>query len=302
MVHLKSLSALASVAAAATLISALPAQASVETLPTETLTEVATPDVVEPLAAEITDLGATLVEVIPTDAVAEVPMAEVPMAEIPTAEIPTEGTSELVEAIPADAATTAGLLTEPAVPVAFQISEDALISFDNAGLQSALNESITESAPTLDEGVEGVELAQSSRRGYASVSPAYLGVAGNVGFGDPDSAIGDFGVNVISKISLGPRFSLRPGFFISERFTNFAIPLTYNFNVLSARGVRFQPYVGAGVDVPFNGNTALMLNAGADVPISRAFTLNAATNVRVTSGFGLGFSLGVGYNLPFIFE
>lgn len=299
MVHLKSLSALASVAAAATLVSALPAQANVETLPTATLTEVVTPDLTEPLAAETTDLGETLVEVIPTEAVAEVPMAEVPMAEVPLAEIPTEGASEWVEAIPANAATTAGLLTESAIPVAFQISDEALISFDNAGLQAALNESITESAPTLDE---GVELAQSSRRGYASVSPAYLGVAGNVGFGDPDSAIGDFGVNVISKISLGPRFSLRPGFFISERFTNFAIPLTYNFNVLSARGVRFQPYVGAGVDVPFNGNTALMLNAGADVPISRAFTLNAATNVRVTSGFGLGFSLGVGYNLPFVFQ
>jgi len=299
MVHLKSLSALASVAAAATLVSALPAQANVETLPTATLTEVVTPDLTEPLAAETTDLGETLVEVIPTEAVAEVPLAEVPMAEVPLAEIPTEGASEWVEAIPANAATTAGLLTESAIPVAFQISDEALISFDNAGLQAALNESITESAPTLDE---GVELAQSSRRGYASVSPAYLGVAGNVGFGDPDSAIGDFGVNVISKISLGPRFSLRPGFFISERFTNFAIPLTYNFNVLSARGVRFQPYVGAGVDVPFNGNTALMLNAGADVPISRAFTLNAATNVRVTSGFGLGFSLGVGYNLPFVFQ
>lgn len=299
MVHLKSLSALASVAAAATLVSALPAQANVETLPTATLTEVVTPDLTEPLAAETTDLGETLVEVIPTESVAEVPLAEVPMAEVPLAEIPTEGASEWVEAIPTNAATTAGLLTESAIPVAFQISDEALISFDNAGLQAALNESITESAPTLDE---GVELAQSSRRGYASVSPAYLGVAGNVGFGDPDSAIGDFGVNVISKISLGPRFSLRPGFFISERFTNFAIPLTYNFNVLSARGVRFQPYVGAGVDVPFNGNTALMLNAGADVPISRAFTLNAATNVRVTSGFGLGFSLGVGYNLPFVFQ
>jgi hypothetical protein len=299
MVHLKSLSALASVAAAATLVSALPAQANVETLPTATLTEVVTPDPTEPLAAETTDLGETLVGVIPTEAVAEVPMAEVPMAEVPMAEVPTEGASEWVEAIPANAATTAGLLTESAIPVAFQISDEALISFDNAGLQAALNESITESAPTLDE---GVELAQSSRRGYASVSPAYLGVAGNVGLGSPDSAIGDFGVNVISKISLGPRFSLRPGFFISERFTNFAIPLTYNFNVLSARGVRFQPYVGAGVDVPFNGNTALMVNAGADVPISRAFTLNAATNVRVTSGFGLGFSLGVGYNLPFVFQ
>jgi hypothetical protein len=241
-------------------------------------------DVAVETPVAITSIDATLTEAAPADVAVEVPV---------------EPSLDLVEEIPADAATTATLLAEPAVPVAFQVSDEALISFDNADLQAALDDSITEAAPALDN---DLELAQSSRRGYASVSPAYLGVAGNVGFGDPDSAIGDFGVNVISKISLGPRFSLRPGFFISERFTNFAIPLTYNFNTMSARGVRFQPYVGAGVDVPFNGNTALMLNAGADVPISRAFTLNAATNVRVTSGFGLGFSLGVGYNFPFVFE
>ena len=292
MIHLKSLSALAGVAAAATLINALPAQANVDPLNTEALAEIVAleaaaplaeiviPEAAAPLAADSSELGETVAEIIPTAAATE---------------IPAEVSTELAEDIPADAATTATLLTKPAVPVAFQVSDDALIGFDNAGLQAA----ITEAAPTLGD---GVELAQSPRRGYAPVSPAYLGVAGNVGFGSPDSAIGDFGVNVISKISLGPRFSLRPGFFISERFTNFAIPLTYNFNTMSARGVRFQPYVGAGVDVPFNGNTALMVNAGADVPISRAFTLNAATNVRVTSGFGLGLSLGVGYNIPFVFQ
>lgn len=275
MAYLKSLSALAGVAAAATLLNALPAQAEGNTLATEAVTEILTLDATEAPAQAI-----VISEAIPTTAASEV-------------------SPELTEAVPADAATTATLLVEPTAPVAFQVADEALVSFDNAGLQAALNDSITEAAPALSE---GVELAQSSRRPYADVSPAYLGVAGNVGFGDPDSAIGDFGVNVISKISLGPRFSLRPGFFISERFTNFAIPLTYNFNTVSASGVRFQPYVGAGVDVPFNGNTALMLNAGADVPISRAFTLNAATNVRVTSGFGLGLSLGVGYNFPFVFE
>lgn len=293
MVHLKSLSALAGVAAAATLISALPAQANaqahVETQPAETLVEVATPDGAETLATETHELVKPVAEVIPPEAIPTEAITEIAPGE----------SSEVVEAIPADAATTADLLAETAVPVAFHLSDDALIGFGHAGLQAALNESLTEATPTLHE---GVEMAQAARRPYNPVSPAYLGVAGNVGFGNPDSAIGDFGVNVISKISLGPRFALRPGFFISERFTNFAVPLTYNFNTLSARGVRFQPYVGAGVDVPFNGNTALMLNAGADVPISRAFTLNAATNMRVTSGFGLGISLGVGYNIPFIFQ
>ncbi|NJL47473.1 MAG: hypothetical protein HC929_08225 [Leptolyngbyaceae cyanobacterium SM2_5_2] len=217
---------------------------------------------------------------------------------IPTA----EAAPAVVEATPAEstlpeAETAASFLVEDVSLESFQVSDTNLLAFDQAGIESALVDSDAQVAPDLSE---GVELAQA--RGYSGVSPAYLGVGGNFGFGDPDSAIGDFGFNVISKISLGPRFSLRPGFFISERFTNFAIPLTYNFNLLRAGGFRFQPYVGAGVDVPFNGNTALMVNAGADVPISRDFTLNTAANFRVTSGFGFGLSVGVGYNFPFIFE
>lgn len=282
MAYFKSWSALAGVAALASVATALPAQAEALVLETQDMLSVAA--VTEPVEAiapaALTDATAT--------------------AEEPTAAAAPEVVSlDTVEVIPADAPTTAALLAEPAVPAAFQVSDETLVSLNDAGLQSALNGVAPEALPAVGE---GLELAQSDRRPYASVSPAYLGVAGNVGFGDPDSAIGDFGVNVISKISLGPRFALRPGFFISERFTNFAVPITYNFNTSSIRGVRFQPYVGAGVDVPFNGNTALMLNAGADVPISRAFTLNAATNVRVTSGFGLGISLGVGYNIPLIFQ
>ncbi|MEO1069693.1 MAG: beta-Ig-H3/fasciclin, partial [Cyanobacteria bacterium J06638_6] len=133
--------------------------------------------------------------------------------------------------------------------------------------------------------------------------PAYLGVGGNIGIGNRgQTGVSSFGFNVISKISLGPRFSLRPGVTITNDRSSFTIPLTYNFNTLSFSGFRAQPYVGAGVDVPTSGDVGLLVNAGADVPISRDFTLNGAANFRVTSGFGLGISLGVGYNFPFIFE
>ncbi len=239
-------------------------------------------------AAEAT-LPATT-DVAPTTE-AELPVVEAETAPIANVDLEAEAASI------ADAETTASLLVEEVSLESFQVRDASLLAFDQAGIESALVETDAQAAPAL---TDGIELAQA--RGYGGVSPAYLGVGGNLGFGDPDSAIGDFGFNVISKISLGPRFSLRPGFFISERFTNFAIPLTYNFNLLRAGGFRFQPYVGAGVDVPFNGNTALMLNAGADVPISRDFTLNTAANFRITSGFGFGLSVGVGYNFPFIFE
>jgi hypothetical protein len=46
----------------------------------------------------------------------------------------------------------------------------------------------------------------------------------------------------------------------------------------------------------------ILIDAGADIPISRDFTINTAANMRVTGGFGLGLSVGVGYNFPFIFE
>lgn len=288
MIDLKHLSCLASLAAVATVASALPAYAEIEVVEADTTVEVVADDVQD---AELVE------EVAATEATfeAEVVEAEPAEAEVVNLEAPElDAELEVEEDLSSASASASALLSNPA-EVSFQVNEESLLSFNGAGLESVLN-STTE---TLSE---GVELAQASRRGYGSVSPAYLGVAGNLGFGDPDSAIGDFAFNVISKISLGPRFSLRPGFFISERYTNFAIPLTYNFNTLRARNVVFQPYIGAGVDVPFNGNTALMLNTGVDVPISRAFTLNGAANFRVTSGFGVGFSLGVGYNFPFIFE
>jgi hypothetical protein len=264
MANVKYMAGLVGLAALVMAGNALPAQAEVEVLEvleSEAVVELLTPD-----------------ELITLESV---------ISEVETAELMT-----------ADTATSASLLVEAPTYTTFQFSEDNLLAFDQAGIQSALVPAETEALPAA---TEGLQLAQT-RAAYGTVSPAYLGVGGNIGFGDPDSAIGDFGVAVISKISLGPRFSLRPAFFISERFTNFAIPLTYNFNTLSMQGFRFQPYVGAGVDVPFNGNTALMLNAGADVPISRDFTLNTSANFRVTSGFGFGVSVGVGYNFPFIFE
>lgn len=291
MAYLKHLSCLASLAAVAAVVSALPAQAGVEMVGTEVSTEVIADAIVDvETIGEVAETG-TRVE-------AEVVDAEAGDIEIVTLEAPNlEADLEVAEDFSgANApATSASILLDNPAEVSFQISEDHLLSFNNAGLQATLDSTNA----TLNE---GIELAQASRRGYGSISPAYLGVGGNLGFGDPDSAIGDFAFNVISKVSLSPRFSLRPGFFISERFTNFAVPLTYNFNTTRIRNFLFQPYVGAGVDVPFNGNTALMLNAGADVPISRDFTLNGVANFRVTSGFGVGISLGVGYNFPFIFE
>ena len=171
--------------------------------------------------------------------------------------------------------------------------------FDAADIDAVLAAATVETAPAA---TDSLDLAQSTAGAYGGVAPAYLGVGGNLGIIANSSAIGDFGFTVLSKISLGPRFALRPSFIFSENYTSLTIPLTYNFNTASLAGFRFQPYVGAGVDIPFGEDVGILIDAGADIPISRDFTINTAANMRVTGGFGLGLSVGVGYNFPFIFE
>lgn len=171
--------------------------------------------------------------------------------------------------------------------------------FDSVDIESVLLAATVEAAP---EANNSIDLAQAAPAAVA-VTPAYLGVGGNIGIGERDqSALSSFGFNVISKLSLGPRFSVRAGATITNDRSSFTIPITYNFNTTSFAGFVAQPYVGAGVEIPTSGDVGLLLNAGADIPISRSFTLNAASNFRVTSGFALGISLGVAYNIPFIFD
>ncbi|WP_155523701.1 hypothetical protein [Nodosilinea nodulosa] len=231
----------------------------------------------------------------------QAPLAEVEVAPAAAVESPVSnpvssqavGTEAAIETTEMSAGAANLLALPEAAPVA---SSDM---FNNADINSALLAATVETSP---EATDSLELAQSTRSAY-EITPAYLGVGGNIGIGNRgQSGISSFGFNVISKISLGPRFSLRPGVTITNDRSSFTVPLTYNFNTLSFQGFRAQPYVGAGVDIPTSGNVGLLIDAGADVPISRDFTLNGAANFRVTDGFALGISVGVGYNFPFIFE
>lgn len=280
MSHVKQTLWLAGLAAAITLGGSLPAQADGYDVKKTANTD----DGIN--VAEVTTDAA--VQTVVEDAVQPSSSPVVPAVESTAVEA-TE--TEVVETPVAD---EAKLLIEPTATV----SEPSAIVVNTTDFQSIPS---TESfqAPTYDE---GVDVAQVTRGSYGSVSPAYLGIGGNLGIGDADSAVGDFGFAVVSKISLGPRFSVRPSFLLSERFSNFTVPITFNLNTMRLGGFRFQPYIGGGVDVPFNGNTAFLVNAGADVPISRDFTLNTNANWRVTSGFALGVTFGLGYNFPFIFE
>ncbi|MGD1927545.1 MAG: hypothetical protein ACFB12_01445 [Leptolyngbyaceae cyanobacterium] len=159
----------------------------------------------------------------------------------------------------------------------------------------------TELAEATETVVQGEEVAQVTRPLYRGVTPFYVGFGGNIGIVDSDkSAVGDFGFNIISKISLGPRFAVRPSVQISEDEVSVAIPVTYNFNPIDTGRFSIYPSLGGGIDI--GSDLGLLINGGVDIPISRAFTLNSQINWRVTEDTGLGLSLGVAYNFPVFFE
>lgn len=194
--------------------------------------------------------------------------------------------------------------SEPApaeVPIAVADTSESLV-FDESVATSS--DALLAVEPTTEGGfTPGEQVAQVTRPLYEGVTPFYVGVGGNIGIIESrESATGDFGFSVISKISLGPRFAVRPSLIITENRTSLTAPLTYNFRPVQISGINVHPFVGAGIDIPFDQEVGLLINGGVDIPISRQFTLNAQTNWRVTSDFGLGLTIGVGYNFPFFFE
>jgi hypothetical protein len=214
------------------------------------------------------------------------------------------------------------IVTETMVPVA-EVAQVEAIAEPEASSALTLDEylAVTESAvaedpfttsaesffvtPELAQSPESIDVsqdvAQVTRPLYRGVSPFYLGVGGNIGIIDSGkSAIGDFGFNLFGKVSLGPRFAVRPMLQFSEDDFNVALPVTFNFNPIDLGRFSLYPSLGGGVD--FGDDIGLLVNGGIDVPISRDFTLNSQVNWRVTEDTGLGISLGVGYNFPLFFE
>ncbi|NER79897.1 MAG: hypothetical protein F6K42_09995 [Leptolyngbya sp. SIO1D8] len=192
-------------------------------------------------------------------------------------------------------------------PATHQPSEVAAVDVTTVEIDNTVSTSAEtflegiELAQTPESTSESQEVAQVTRPLYRGISPFYVGIGGNIGIIDSDeSAVGDFGFNIISKVSLGPRFSVRPSATFSEDNISLAIPLTYNFNPVEVGDLNLYPALGAGVDI--SDDIGLIVNGSVDVPISREFTLNGQLNWRATNDTGLGLALGIGYNFPFFFE
>ncbi|MEO0824493.1 MAG: hypothetical protein AAFX95_15840 [Cyanobacteria bacterium J06639_16] len=205
------------------------------------------------------------------------------------------------EAVETEAeAEVAEISSEPAADAL--VHDEAVTTSASLLLQSDEILALIETPAADREAADGPEvLAQSTAPLYRGIAPAYLGVGGNIGIIDSDeSGTGDFAFSLFGKVSLGPRFSVRPALFVSEDDTSLAIPITFNFSPLQLYGFTVAPFVGGGVDI--SGDTGALVNAGIDVPISQQFTLTAQGNFRVSNDSGLGLLLGVAYNIPLFFE
>ena len=138
-----------------------------------------------------------------------------------------------------------------------------------------------------------IEPGRETRSGYS-----YVGVGGNIGL-TGESAIGDNGFALFSKIGLTRVISVRPMVVFSND-TDFFIPITYDFPILAEpfQRIGLAPFIGAGVIITTyrESNFGVALTGGVDIPINKNFTAVASVNVGFVDTTSVGLLLGVAYN------
>lgn len=195
------------------------------------------------------------------------------------------------------------------VTVAEEYVEDSTASTSAAALTEqpemvdgqTVEEQETSVEPAAEQVAQTVTPGRSTRSG-----PSYLGVGGNIGLGDGDTALGEGSFAVFSKIGLTSFLSVRPAVLFSDDPT-ILVPVTFDFipgvtdvteDVSGELGLRVSPYVGGGVAISTgdDGSVDFLLSGGVDVPITSRITATAAVNATVFDNPAVGLMLGVGYN------
>jgi hypothetical protein len=160
-----------------------------------------------------------------------------------------------------------------------------------------------EDAPTepFDVDTEGVRPGRATRSG-----PSYIGVGGNIGLGDGDTALGETSFAIFSKIGITSNISARPAVLIEDNPT-ILLPVTLDFipavtniteDVSGDLGVRVSPYVGAGIAISTGDDSTVnfLATGGVDVPITENVSGTLAVNATLFDNPAVGLLLGVGYN------
>ena len=149
---------------------------------------------------------------------------------------------------------------------------------------------------------QSVEVAQARRRTRRTVRQGsdFIGIGADFGYAD------DVSFAVISKLSINDTIAVRPSVLIGDDFS-VLVPVTYEFSQFSTQVDDFQirPYAGVGAaysDDDDDDDFNLLLAAGADIPVSQRFTVNAQANLGVLGDTDFGVTVGVGYNFGRIFR
>jgi hypothetical protein len=183
----------------------------------------------------------------------------------------------------------------------------ATIAPENTTSQTPVSEPTPENQQAIDETPSRTAQADEVAPGRATRSgPSYIGVGGNIGIGDGDTAVGEGSFAVFSKVGLTRYLSVRPTVLFSDDPT-ILIPVTVDFipgvtdlteDVSGELGLRVSPYLGAGIAISTGDDSGVdfLASAGVDVPITGRLTATAAVNATLFDNTAIGLLLGVGYN------
>lgn len=155
----------------------------------------------------------------------------------------------------------------------------------------------------FEDAVESISPGRATRSGQS-----YIGIGGNIGLGDGDTALGEGSFAAFSKIGLTRNISVRPSVLINDNPT-ILLPVTFDFvpgvtelteNVSEEIGFRVSPFIGAGAAISTgdDGSVDFLATGGVDVPLGDNFTGVAAVNVSLFDDPAVGLLLGVGINFP----
>ncbi|MBE9127131.1 MULTISPECIES: hypothetical protein [unclassified Coleofasciculus] len=135
---------------------------------------------------------------------------------------------------------------------------------------------------------------------------SYIGVGGNIGLGDGDTALGETSFAVFSKIGLTSNISVRPSVLIEDEPT-ILIPVTLDFvpavtdvtaDLTEDTGFRIAPYIGAGIAISTGDDSSVdfLATGGVDLPLNEQITATASLSASLFDNPAVGLLLGVGYN------
>ncbi len=194
-----------------------------------------------------------------------------------------------------------GDLTAQTAPSSDSVTQDTITPDTAPDNQSTPLPDTTPAQDPAPTAPLGIEPGRATRTGSS-----YIGIGGNIGLGEGDTALGEGSFAVFSKVGLTPNLSIRPAVLVSDDPT-ILLPVTFDFipgitrateAVSEEIGFRASPYFGPGIAISTGDDGALdfLLTGGVDIPITQRFTATAAVNASFFDNIAVGLLLGVGVN------